>query len=295
MRHWITAVKQKYSVQFILCLLRRYNIHDVAQQGAALAYYLLFSLFPTLILVSSLVSQLELDLSGLLNTIAPILPEGVLALTTAYLGYVSEHASVSMLCFSAVFSVWFPMRATGCLMRAVRRAYDLGIPKNRIRDTFKILFFTVLLLFSLMLTLFLMTLGARFISALENLFALPVYLSSVWGPLRFAVLGSVVFIALSALYAAAHSVRCPLRAILPGAAISTFAWIVISFGYSFYVENISNYSAIYGALGAVVVLLIWLYLTSLTLIMGAEINDILLHARTRSAQRNERFDQGGSK
>ena len=275
LRRLLAAVMRNRGILFLIRLIRRYQIHDVAQQGAALAYYLLFSLFPILILVSSLIGQLEPDLTDLPKTLAPILPEGVLIVVNAYLSYVSEHVSLSMLYFSAVFSVWFPMRATACLMRAVRRAYDLGTPKSRIRHTFKVLFYTILLLVSLLLTLLLMTLGRRFMTALGGILSLPGQLTRLWGVLRLLVLGLIVFAALAALYATAQDKRCPLRSILPGAAVSTLAWIVISSGYAFYAENISNYSAIYGALGAIVVLLIWLYLTSLTLIVGAEINHAL--------------------
>lgn len=287
----ITTAMERREIQFILRLIRRCSAHDAAQQGAALAYYLLFSLFPILILVSNLIGQLKLDLFAALDPIAPILPEGVMALTDAYLGYVSEHVSVSMLCFSAVFSIWFPMRATGCLMRSVRRAYDLGMPKSRVRAAFKVLFFTVLLLVSLMLTLLLMTVGNRFMNAAGRLFSLPVWFVGMWDILRFAALGTVSFAALSVLYALAQDTRRPLRVILPGSAAATLAWIILSFGYSFYVENISNYSAIYGALGAVMVLLIWLYLSAVTLIAGAELNHILSN---RSARRDDRFYQGGT-
>lgn len=291
MRKIITAVLDRREIRLVLRLIRQYNMHDAAQQGAALAYYLLFSLFPILILISSLIGQLRLDLSAVLEPIAPILPEGVMALTDAYLSYVSEHVSVSMLCFSAVFSVWFPMRATGCLMRAVRRAYDLGIPKSRIRAAFKVLFFTVLLLVSLMLTLLLMTAGNRFMSALGRLLFLPEWFTGLWGILRFTALGTVSFAALSVLYALAQDQHRPLRMILPGSAAATLAWIILSFGYSLYVEYISNYSVIYGALGAVMVLLIWLYLTALTLIAGAELNHILTEP---PARRDDRFYQGGT-
>lgn len=291
MQKIISAAMDRREIKLALRLIRQCNMHDAAQQGAALAYYLLFSLFPILILVSNLIGQLKLDLAPVMDTLAPILPEGIVALTDAYLGYVSEHAGVSMLCFSAVFSIWFPMRATGCLMRAVRRAYDLGLPKSRFRAAFKVLFFTVLLLVSLLLTLLLMTAGSRFVRALGQVFHLPGWLAGLWGILRFAVLGAVSFAALSVLYATAQDQRRPLRMILPGSAAATLAWMVLSFGYSFYVENISNYSAVYGALGAVMVLLIWLYLTALTLIAGAELNHILSEG---PARRDDRFYQGGT-
>ena len=276
-------------VRFIILLIRRYNAHDTAGQGAALAYYLLFSIFPILILISCLIGQFALDFSVVLDTLAPILPESVMVLLGAYLGYVSENVGVPMLLFSAVFSVWFPMRATSCLMRAVRRAYGLRAPENRVRYWFRVLMYTGLLLFSLVLTLLVMTMGGRFMTALGKVFPRVSRWTALWGIFRFAALGAEAFLALGALYAASQDKKHPFRAGAPGAAGSTFLWIVISFGYSFYVENISNYSTIYGALGTVVVLLIWLYLTALTLIVGAEINGILL---CRSAGWDDAFNQG---
>jgi len=68
---------------------------------------------------------------------------------------------------------------------------------------------------------------------------------------------------------------------VPGTLMALIFWMALSAGYSFYVEHISNYSLIYGALGAVIVLLIWLYLTAVVLIMGAEVNDLLLERRRR--------------
>ena len=59
-------------------------------------------------------------------------------------------------------------------------------------------------------------------------------------------------------------------------------WLVVSIGFSVYVENFANYSVIYGTLGAVIVLLVWLYLTSFVLILGAEFNAALLHANENS-------------
>lgn len=268
LRKWIQSLVSLPGGRALTALIGRYTAHDVPQQGAALAYYLLFTLFPLLIFVSSLIGQLHLDLGMITETLAPVLPSDVLVLTQEYLRYVSEHTDASTLWFSAVFSIWFPMRATACLMRAVRLAYGLGEPKNHLLHAFKILFFTVALLLCLILTLLLMTLGGRIMAAL---------LPRVWRILRFAALGTIVFGALSALYAAAQDKPRRVRAIAPGAGLATLAWIVFSFGYTVYAENFSNYSAIYGTLSAIIVLMIWLYLTALTLILGAEVNDALLN------------------
>ena len=265
------------AIDIVQELWERYVEHDIAQQGAALAYYLLFSLFPLLILIHSIIGQLNLNLSSILDTLSPILPDDIVQLVAAYLRYVAEHSSRTLLYFSLIFSIYFPMRATNCLMRSVRRAYHLPTAKNRIRATFKVLFYTVLFLVSIALTLMLMTVGRKATRTLGTIVLLPEGFPELWNTIRFLAVGLILFAALGTLYAIAQDRRRRARAILPGAILSTFSWMLLSALYAFYVEHLSNYSIIYGALGTVIVLLIWLYLTALTLILGAEFNDTLLH------------------
>ena len=79
--------------------------------------------------------------------------------------------------------------------------------------------------------------------------------------------------------------RQPARNIVPGALAALVGWMVVSAAFSFYVENFANYTAIYGALGTVIVLMMWLNLTALMLIMGAEINGVLISIRGRRTPR----------
>ena len=73
-----------------------------------------------------------------------------------------------------------------------------------------------------------------------------------------------------------------VRTVLPGVVLAMVVWLVVSIGFSVYVENFANYSVIYGTLGAVIVLLVWLYLTSFVLILGAEFNAALLCTNEKS-------------
>lgn len=254
-------------------LWQRYSRHDVSHQAAALAYFLLFSLFPILILASRLIGTL--DLSELLSTLRHILPERVLLLIENYLFYAAAHTGRSLLWFSAVFSVWFPMRATGSLMHAVRRAYSLAAPERPLVYRFKVLLYTALLLLSILLTALIATLSRNVVASVAAHFGLPGGFARLWGVLRFAALGLIVFGALTTLYTAAQDRRVPPSQILPGAALSTLAWITLSAVYSFYTDFFANYDLVYGALSTVAVVLIWLYLSAITLIMGAELNAAL--------------------
>ena len=272
----VRRAADSWPMRFLQGTVRRYFIHDVGRQAAALAYYLLFAIFPFLIFISSLLGMLELDLTAVTRVLAPLLPDRVVNFLTAYLGYVSITSSRSMLWFGLVFSVYFPMRAADCLMGAVRRAYHLPRPKRPVVYRWKVLVYTVFLLVTMVVTLAMMTVGRRALTALVRRGVVPEAMVWLWVPLRFAVLAVVVFAAVGLLYAMSQDRRRPGREIVPGVVFSLGAWMALSAGYSFYAEHFANYSLIYGTLGTVVVLLIWLYLTAAVLILGAEINDTLL-------------------
>ncbi len=276
---WLKPLADSAPGRFVTHIANRYFRHDVDRQGAALAYYLLFAIFPFLIFLSSLLGLLDLDISGIVHALSPVLPAQVLELTEAYLGYVSQTSSTAILWFSLVFTIYFPMRAANCLMLAVRRAYHLPAPKNQLIYTFKVLLYTMFLLLTIALTLVLTTVGERTLRFLGGWIDLPDLFVELWMGLRFVVLGVVVFAAVGLLYAMAQDERQRPGNIIPGVVFSLAVWMVLSAVYSFYVENFANYSVIYGTLGTVIVLLMWLYLTAVVLIMGAEMNDTLMAVR----------------
>lgn len=281
MLKWWKVLMDSRAGRLCTRIVQRYFEHDVGRQSAALAYYMLFTLFPLLIFLSSLLGLLNLNISGIMKSLQPLFPSQVLEIVETYLTYVSQTSSTAMLWFGLVFSVYFPMRAADCLMQAVRRAYRLGKPKNQFVYMLKVLLYTIMLLMTVALTLVLMTVGGRALTFLGRYFVLPHGFIRLWNGLRFVLLGVVVFSAVGILYAMAQETRRPSRGIVPGVLLALAMWMLISAVYAFYVENFGNYSVIYGTLGAVIVLLIWLNLTSAVLIMGAEINGALLDMDNR--------------
>ena len=256
-------------------LVRRYNFHNVGQQSAAMAYYLLFTIFPMLIFISSLLGVLNLNVEAVRSVLSRVLPKAILNLGETYLQYVSNTASTTILWFSLVFSIYFPMRAVNCLVRCVRRAYGLRRPERPLRYQLRLLLFTLYLIIVIVATLALITLGERVLLFFIGHLDLPQGVLRVWNSLRFVILALLLFATLGILYAMSQDRRQPALYIVPGTLCALVAWMLLSMGFSFYVENFANYSVIYGTLGAVIVLLIWLFLSAATLIMGAEVNGMI--------------------
>ncbi len=294
MPQWLKKLARSWPGRFLTKTVERYLIHGVAQEAAALAYYLLFMIFPLLIFLSSLLGLLDLDVSGISMALGTLLPAGVVDLVESYLSYVSQTSSRTMLWFGLVFTIYFPMRAADCLMMAVRKAYHLPRPKNQILYMAKVLLYTVFLLVTIALTLALVTVGRAALEFAGRFVVVPAAFIDLWSDLRFLILGGVMFGAVGLLYAAAQDGRQPARNVVPGAVAALVGWMVVSAAFSFYVENFANYSVIYGALGTIIVLMMWLNLTAVMLIMGAEINGALVSLRGRRPPNARKKGKDGS-
>ena len=267
------------TARFCCLLLRRYLRHSVGIRGAALAFYLLFSIFPFLIFISALLGLLRLDGAEILAEVAELLPREAVELLGMYLRHVREHSNMRLALFGLVFSVWFPMRAANALLRAVRAAYHLGPPRAGAGHWLRTLLATGVLVGGIALTLTVMTAGERLLDWAGSRMLLPAILAEVWLWLRFPVAAAAGFAALLALYALAQDGRRRKRELWPGAAAALAVWLGASWLYALYVEHFADYSLLYGSIGAVMVLLVWLYLSAVVLIMGAEINSVLTALR----------------
>ena len=260
-------------------MAQRYLRHNVGIPSAALAFYLLFMIFPFLIFISALLGLLRLDVAGILLALGEIMPRGVVDLIEVYLTYVSRNPSLRLMMFGLVFSIYFPMRATNSLMRSVRTAYHLGPPRGPARHMLKTLLYTVLLIVTIAAALALMTVGDRVLGYAVVHFRLPSFVAEAWARLRFPAVAVLCYFALFFLYAMAQDTRQPWRNIWPGTLAALAAWMALSWLYAFYVDNIANYSLLYGSIGTVIALLIWLNMSSVVLIMGAELNGTIMSLR----------------
>ena len=273
--------------QTVLLLIRNYSQHNVGKNAAALAYYLLFAIFPLLIFASNLLGLLKLDVYAITQTLSNFLPKDIVGLIESYLDYISHTSGHLLLWFSLVFSIWFPMRAVKGLMDDVRLAHHLSKPPNSLKYRLRQLIYTVVFLVVIILTLALTTLGEHVLGYIGRLLPestprISGFIPDFWQYLRFIPMALLMFAALGALYAFSMDKRPPIRQILPGIIAALISWMIVSIGFSFYVENFAHYSLIYGTMGAMIVLLMWLYMTALVLILGAEFNAALTKIRSMS-------------
>ena len=262
-------------------LAQRFFTHDIGRDSAALAYYLLFALFPLLILVSLVIGALRMDASSIISDLQQFTPADVSGVIGGYLEYVGDNRNRYLLLFSLVFSIWFPMRATNTLTHSVRKAFGRLAPENKLKNTLFNCLYSLLLIVTISVAIVLTVMGRQAMEFLAHFFHMTALFINVWSYLRFVLLFVIMALAIGVLYVLALGERLPLWQIVPGVISSLALWMVLSMAFAYYVGHVAHYAVLYGSIATAIVVLLWLYMSAMALILGAELSAIL------SARRQE--------
>ncbi len=290
--------KLKYRIQYLIDnnilaqLIFRYFHDNVGIRGAALAYYLLFSVFPLVILLSTIISKMNIDMDTVFNTLSRFLPKSMSELIMSYLHYIQTDYNQSIMTFSIVFSIYFPWRAIKGLMYDIRTAFRQDHLKKPYTFLLRELFCTITIPLSILVSLLFIILGRKLILDIIGLFPPnTIHFSNVllwiWNYARFVLAALIMTAALAMIYRFSLNHGVHFKQLFPGTFAAVIIWVIAGMAFSFYSENYASYSVVYGTLGAVIVLLLWLYLTGVVFIMGAEFNAILLEFQQRKAKAKE--------
>lgn len=246
--------------------------------AAEQAYYYMLSLFPLLILLLSILPYLQIEPQKAIEFINNFLPsESTEVLEENIVTIVSERNG-GLLTVGILGTIWSASNGMNAFIHAMNIAFDVEETRNFIKARIISIVLTLVLIFAFIVVLVLPVFGSTIINMIEYVVPLSESFESLINLLRWVVALAVLVIVLTTLYRFAPNKQYPFKQVIPGAVSATIIWLAISLGFSFYVSNFGNYSATYGSLGGVIILMLWLYLTGLTLVIGGEIN-ALFHKR----------------
>ncbi|NLG53602.1 MAG: YihY/virulence factor BrkB family protein [Clostridiales bacterium] len=256
-------------------LFLRFNEHNIAQAGGQLAYFFLLSVFPFLIFLNALIGSFNISETAVIDILAPVFPEQIVELVSSYVEHITQNQSMSLLSFGIVVVIFSASRSVRTLGSMINNAYGIdenrGIFRNIMLSMMFILMLGILVLISVFFVAFSQDLAVR----LHSLLRIPVELVSVLNIFRWLSLIMTMFFVLALLYYVIPNKKLTFFGILPGTLLSTAGFVALSFCFSLYVEYFMKESALYGTLGAVLLLTLWLYVASVILLAGAELNGII--------------------
>lgn len=261
--------KRKGWQKVILLTIQGYFDNKVGRNAAAMTYYLLFAMFPFFIFVTSLLGLLHLPTLTLDGQITRFLPEDVVAFLNLAIEHITKSSNNALLTFGLVFSVWFPLRAVSNLMEAINDIY--GEEKSG-SHSIRTAILTALTIVLIPATLLVLLLGERVLGFVGEYIPISAEFITGWSRMRFVPMAAALLFVLSAVYFFSPSKIHKARYILPGAILSMGVWMLFSLIFSYYVDHMGRYSIIYGSIGVIIALLVWMDWSMIAMLMGAVFN-----------------------
>ncbi|MET3683135.1 membrane protein [Alkalibacillus flavidus] len=256
-------------------LFQRFMDDEVPTLAASLAYFFLLSLLPFLIFLLTLIGFMPVNEEQIFRIVDAYLPPDSLSLVYNNIDRLMEDQNGSLLSIGLIGTVWSASIGVNGLMRAFNQAYEIDEERSFIVARGLSVLLTVLLVLAIAVALALPIFGRVIGEYIFSFFGVSDAFLATWEALRFAVSALMMIFVLSLLYMLAPNLRVRLRHAIPGAVVATVGWQLVSLGFSFYVTNFGAYSATYGSLAGVIVLMIWLFLSGMMILIGGEINAIL--------------------
>ena len=258
---------------------------DVFGRAAELAYFWMFSIFPLLLILTVLLGyfaegpEMRQDLAAYFER---VLPGSAFLLVRSTLTQISSHAGTGKLSFGIVITLWAASSGMSSMMDGLNKAYEIPETrpwwKARLLAIVLTLGLAVLMIAALAILLY----GSQLGGLMSNALGLGAVFREFWSVIQWPLV--VVFALLGFLFIYRFAPNLQSQKfwwMLPGAGAGFILWFALSMGLRVYIHYFPSYGTVYGTLGALLLLLLWLYLSSAALLIGGELNSAIENAAAR--------------
>ncbi|MBT2584075.1 YihY/virulence factor BrkB family protein [Planococcus sp. ISL-109] len=264
---------------FLKELGKRIKDVDVPGLGAQLAFFFLLSIFPLLIFLVTLLPYLSLPREEVYRFMEDVIPAEIYSLIEQTLNEILTNQNSGLLSFGVLATIWSASLGMNALIKSLNATHGVKESRPLLIARGMSILMTILLIIMLVVALALPIFGRQLGLFFFAFFGLEEGFLELWAMIRFTIPALITFIVCVVIYWLAPNVRISFWAVLPGAAFASIGWLILSFLFSIYVNNFGNFSATYGSIGGIILLMLWLYLSAMLLIVGGQINAVMQERR----------------
>jgi len=250
--------------------------NEILPLATQLTYRLIFSLFPFLIFLISLVGFFEIDADFLLNEVSQLFPQQIAQAINEVIHEVVDTRHPSIMSTSLLLYLYTTANGFRAVSRGINKAYAQEDTRHIIKRWLRYILLVLALALAIVTSLLLIIFGDAIHAAIATHFPIDSgflgALSGIVGVLvsMFIMLATVILI-----YRLSTSQPQPIIALLPGATITIVVWALASSAFNFWINNFSRYSLIYGSIASIFITMLWLNIISVTILIGAQTNALL--------------------
>jgi membrane protein len=267
--------------------VKEFNRDNITDWAAALTYYAVLSLFPGLLVLTAVLGMLgQSATQTLMDTLNALGPGSAREIIVNAINSLQSSTSAAgpVAVIGVLIAIWSASGYVGAFMRAANSIYDVeeGRPfwkviPLRLGLTLTLLVLTVITALGLALT-------GNIAEQIGRVLGLESTFVTVWQVAKWPIVLLLVSLAIGLLYWASPNVRQPkFLWVTPGGLLAVLLWVIASFGFGLYVANAGSYNKTYGSLAGVIIFLVWLWITNLAILLGAEFDAELERSRRMAA------------
>ena len=261
--------------------MREFKADDLQDRAAALTYYGIQSIFPGLLVLASLLGVVGSSATPLINSVANAAPVSVRHTVLSTMTHLQNgHAAAGILAIVGIVAgLWSASAYVAGFMRAANVIYDVPEGRPAWKITPVRLGVTLLMVVLLAASIVMVTVTGGLATKIGHGLGMGSAAVTAWEIAKWPVLLIIVSIMFTILYWASPNARHRFRWISPGSALAVATWIIASGLFALYVANFGHYNKVYGSLGGVIVFLIWMWISNVAVLFGAEFNSELERGR----------------
>lgn len=286
MKKYLKMAMQKKPFIFLDQLIYRFTAHNVTGSGAEMTYFLILSIFPFIIMLLNALSYTSLARKEVILHMIRYIPTDIQKFIEGFVQDVTSGSSQELLSIAAIGGLWTASNGIKAVIRSLNKAYECTENRSFIKQRGISILFTLALIVMIIVVFVALIFGEVIGRFVFDLFNLGSFFKTIWSYLRFIIPLIFLILTFTLLYKFSPNIKksrnITLKKAFPGAMLGSLAWLGLSTLFSFYVSNFGNYSVAYGSLGGVIIMLVWLYISSIVIILGGEINATLESLKERN-------------
>ena len=252
----------------------------ITGQAAQLSFYFLLAIFPLLLFAISvfgLFLQFDVVLHQALKTyLRKVVPESVFSLIDTTLTQITQSSDGGKISLGLIVTLWAASTGMLAVIDALNLAYGVKDFRPWWKQRLVAVGLTIAYVLLILLALLLLLYGPWLVDWLNAHLGLGRELTILWHLLKWLLVLGFVLLAFNILYIYAPNVKHRRwHWLMPGTVVGLVCWLLVSYGFKVYLTFFNSYSATYGSIGAVIIMLLWLYLSGIALLLGGEVNSII--------------------
>lgn len=264
--------------------------HDsITDLSAQLSYYFVFAIFPLLLFLTALLGLFvepgTFLNKSITNYLGAVLPHTASTFIQTALSQISKETSAGKLSLGLVVALWSGSSGMSAIIKSLNIAYNIKKSRPWWREKLLSISLTIVVSILILAALALVNYGGELGGALAHKLGVSMQFAALWNVTQWILLLGFVLAAFSLVYYYGPNFRhCHWSWLMPGTVTGVGLWLVISFAFRFYVHHFNNYSVTYGSIAAIIILMLWFYLSGLAILVGGEINSAIEHALDKPAR-----------